>query len=51
MSHGSVGKGTAHELTVPWVTLRRATVLPLGVFPDETLEQLAHGFPVNLVPR
>jgi len=29
MGNGSVGKGSAHEFPVPWVTLRRARILTL----------------------
>jgi hypothetical protein len=50
MGNGSVGKGTGHELTVPWVTLRRTGIIPFRVFPDETLKQLAHSFTVDFIP-
>jgi hypothetical protein len=51
VSKGSVGQGTRHEFPFPWITLRRTTVLPLGVLLDETLEQLAHGLTVDFIPR
>ena len=50
MGNGSVRKGTGGERAVPWVTLRRTGIIPFRVFPDETGQQLAHGFTVDLIP-
>jgi hypothetical protein len=51
MGNGSVGKGSGHKFTFPWVTLRRTGTFTLGVFPDETGQQLAHSLTVDFIPR
>jgi len=50
MGNGSVGKGSGNKVPFPRVTLRRTGILTLGVFPDETGQQLAHGLTVDFVP-